>query len=117
MNKQEVKSLLLRSLDKDCNPEEISRITEDAGISYEFSEGFTDKVFDRIYNSGKSIINRTDFIRSMNLVFYRITLTGIAAIILLLLSILIGQGTFTFDSFLGLGNGNDESIICLITGN
>jgi hypothetical protein len=117
MKSQEIKKLLIRSLDNDCESAEISRQIEDAGISYKFSEAFTERVLDRIYNAGSAIVNEKEFLRSMNIAFYRIAFTGIAAIVLMLISILIGQGTFSLDSFLGLSDSYDESLICLLTGN
>jgi hypothetical protein len=53
----------------------------------------------------------------MNLAFYRVAITGIAAIVVLLISIFIMEGSFSFNSFLGLKDNYSESIICLLTGN
>jgi hypothetical protein len=53
----------------------------------------------------------------MNFAFYRIALTGVAAIIVLLVSIFLREGSFSFNSFLGLSDNYDESIVCLLTGN
>jgi hypothetical protein len=43
-------------------------------------------------------------------------LTGIAAIVLLLISIYLKEGSISFNSFIGMGNIYDESIVCLLTG-
>jgi hypothetical protein len=53
----------------------------------------------------------------MNYVFYRIALTGVAAIVILLISIYLMEGSVSINSFLGLGDTYDESIVCLLTGN
>jgi hypothetical protein len=54
--------------------------------------------------------------KSLNFVFNRIALTGIAAIIVLLISIFLMEGSLSFNSFLGLSDSYDESIVCLLTG-
>jgi hypothetical protein len=117
MKSQEIKKLLTGSLDNDSESAAISRQIEDAGISYKFSENFTERVLDRIFGTGSAIVHENEFLKRMNIAFYRIALTGMAAIVLMLISILIGQGSFSIDSFLGLSDGYDESLICLLTGN
>jgi hypothetical protein len=117
MKISDVKELLIRSLDRDSDPEKASGKIEEAGVTYRFSEGFRDKVLDRIYSSGNAMVREMEFVRNFNYVFYRIALTGVAAVVILLISIFIIQGSLSFDSFLGLGNTHDESILCLLTGN
>jgi hypothetical protein len=53
----------------------------------------------------------------MNIAFYRIALTGVAAIVLLLISIFLSEGSLSFNTFLGMGESYDESIVYLLTGN
>jgi hypothetical protein len=53
----------------------------------------------------------------MSSVFYRIALTGVAAIAILLISIFLMEGSLSFNSFLGLSDNYSESIVCLLTGN
>lgn len=113
----DLKNLLIRSLDKDNDPDTISKEIEEAGVTYRFREGFSDKVLERIYSARSVVVREVELVRNMNTVFYRIALSGAAAIILLLISIFILQGSLSLDSFLGLGNVHDESIICLLTGN
>ncbi len=117
MKIQEFKELLIRSLDKDSDPGKESRKILAEGVSFDFSEGFTEKVIDKIYSARYVVARETEFVRNLTFVFYRIALTGIAAIILLLISIFLMQGSLSFDSFLGLGNNNEESIISFLTGN
>ncbi len=117
MKASEFKDLLIRSLDKDADPEETPRKIKDAGVIFEFSEGFRDKVLDKIYSSGSAVVREVEFVKNLNFVFYRIALTGVAAIVVLLISIFLMEGSLSFNSFLGLGNSYDESIVCLLTGN
>lgn len=117
MKISDLKELLIRSLDNESDPEKASARIEEAGVAYRFSEGFRDRILDRIYTIGDTVVREVEFVRNLNNVFYRIALTGAAAIVVLLISIFIMQGSLSFDSFLGLGNGYDESILCLLTGN
>ena len=117
MKVTDFKELLIRSLDIENDPVSVSKKIEEAGATFRFSEGFRDKVLEKIYSSGSAVVREVEFVRSLNSVFYRIALSGAAAIIILLISIYMIQGSFSLDSFLGLGNGYDESIICLLTGN
>jgi hypothetical protein len=71
---------------------------------------------DRIFSAGSAVVRETEFIRNLTFVFYRIALPGIAAIVLLLISIFLMEGSLSFNSFLGLGDSSDETIICLLTG-
>ncbi len=117
MKASEIKKMLIRSLDSDSDTGEFSRMLGDAGISYDFSNGFSDRVIQKITAGGARVISQSEFLRNMNFVFYRIALTGVAAIIILLISIFLMEGSLSLDSFLGLGDTYDESIICLLTGN
>jgi len=112
-----IKELLIKSLDSDADPRDISRKLEDAGISYNFSSDFSDKVLSRISAAGSAKVRELEFVKGFNYAFYRIALTGVAAIVILLISIFLMQGSLSFDSFLGLSDSYDESIICLLTGN
>jgi hypothetical protein len=117
MKSSDLKELIISSLDKESDPEKVSGFIEEAGVAYRFRDGFTDRVLDKIFTAGDTVVREIEFVRSLNSVFYRIALTGVAAIVLLLISIFIVQGSLSVDSFLGLGNTYDESILCLLTGN
>jgi len=117
MKRSEVKNLIISSLDSNSDPREVAGKLEDAGVTYDFSEGFTNKVIGKI-SSARLVVNRElEFVRNMSSAFYRIALTGVAAIVLLLISIYLMEGSISLNSFLGLGDFSDESIICLLGGN
>ena len=116
MDKPRFKDLLIRSLDQNSDPAEISGKIEEAGVSFSFSEGFQQKVMDRVFNAGSAVVRKVEFVKNLNYVFYRIALPGVAAILLLLISIYLMEGSFSFNSFLGLGDNYDESIIYMLTG-
>ncbi|MCX6321230.1 MAG: hypothetical protein NTX93_05400 [Bacteroidia bacterium] len=117
MKPSEIKKLIISSLSVDADPKEASMRLEEEGISYDFSKGFGDKILDKLFSAGLTINREVEFVRSMNFAFYRIALTGVAAIVVLLISIFLMQGSLSFNSFLGLSDSYDESIVCLLTGN
>jgi hypothetical protein len=117
MKPAEIKELIINSLSPDNNSEDIMRKLEDAGVRYSFREGFRDRVLDKIFTAAISVNREIEYVRSMNTVFYRIALTGVAAIVILLISIYLKEGSLSLNSFVGLGNNYDESIVCLLTGN
>jgi hypothetical protein len=117
MNNQDLKDLIIRSLNAESDPLEAKNSIESAGVHFEFSKGFAGKVMSRIYSARTAVLKESEFVRNLTLVFYRVAVPGIAAIIILLLSIILMQGSFSFNSLLGLGSNNEESIICLLTGN
>jgi hypothetical protein len=117
MKPSEIKKLIIGSTDGETDAGKISGMLEDAGVTFDFSNGFTEKVTDRIFAGTLSVKREVEFTRSLSSVFYRIAITGIAAIVILMISIFIMQDSFSFNSFLGLGDGYSESIVYLITGN
>jgi hypothetical protein len=117
MKPSQIKELIISSLSADINAEDTMRRLEEAGVKYSFSEGFRDKVLDRIFSAAVTVNREIEFLRSLNSIFYRIALTGVAAIAILLISIFLMEGSLSFNSFLGLSDSYDESIVCLLTGN
>jgi hypothetical protein len=116
MKPEEVRNLIIKSLDADSSPQEMAGKLENAGVSYDFSRVFGDKVLEKIFSASLLENREVEFVRSMSYVFNRIALTGIAAIIILMISIFLMEGSFSLNSILGLGNSYDESIICMLTG-
>lgn len=117
MKADDLKTLLQRALDSEENKAGIVNKLEEAGVVYSFSDGFTGRVIDKIFARPAVAGSDTEYLHIFSNAFYRIAITGIAAIILLMISIYISQGSFSVDSILGLNNGADESIICILTGN
>jgi hypothetical protein len=117
MKRAEIKELIINSLSPDLTSDASWKKLEEAGVNYSFSNNFRNKVLDRIFSAGITINREVEFIRTMNFAFYRIALTGVAAIVILLISIFLMEGSLSFNSFIGLSNGYDESIVCLLTGN
>ena len=117
MKRPEIKKLIISSLDPSADSGTIARHLDDAGVSYDFSNKFTGRVLDKVFETGMIVNRELEFVRSLNSAFYRVALTGVAAILLLIISIFLMEGSFSINSFLGLGDTYDESIVCLLTGN
>ena len=82
-----------------------------------FGDDFREKVMDRLFTAGIVVNREVEFLRSWNSAFFRIALTGVAAIVILLISLYLVEGSFSLNSMLGLSDNYDESIVCLLTGN
>jgi hypothetical protein len=117
MNKDELKDLMINSLNADSETVGAARKLEEEGVTFHFSAGFGARVLHKISSPAKRISRELEFLRYLNLAFYRVALTGVAAILILLLSIYLMEGSLSFNSFLGLSDSYDESIVCLLTGN
>ena len=113
----ELKKLINQALDPETDTGRIAERLDNEGVSFDFKDGFTEKITDRLSSVSLVLKHETEFRRNLNLVFYRIAITGVAAIIILALSIFIAQDSFSFNSLLGLGDSYDETIVCLLTGN
>jgi len=116
MDSSEIKKLIITSMDPDAAPGEIAGRLEDEGVSFDFRKGFSDRVIDKIFGVGLVVNRQVEFLRRFNSAFYRVALTGVAAIIILMISLFLMEGSISFNSFLGLGDSYDESIVCLLTG-
>lgn len=117
MKRPEIKQLIISSLDQGADAGDIARQLEDEGVSYDFSDKFSGMVLDKIFEAGLIINREQEFVRRLSSVFYRVALTGVAAIVLLMISIFFMEGSFSINSLLGIGDTIDESIVCLLTGN
>ena len=112
---------LLKLIESGLHPEGradlLSVRMRSEGVDYAFSKGFTDKVISRI-SEGVVVVNRQlDFARSLNSIFYRVAFAGVAAIIILLISIFISEGSLSLNSLVGISHDLDEGLIGLLTVN
>jgi hypothetical protein len=117
METNDIKKFIIESLSPDKDSRALKDKLDESGIDYSFSEGFKEKVLDRLARGEVVIHREVDFLRSLSTAFYRIALTGVAAIVILLISIYLMEGSLSFNSFLGLSDNIDEGIVCLLTGN
>jgi len=116
MNNEEL-SELIGSLGED-NPgkERENESLSSLRASYTFSPYFTNRVLMAIEGK-KRFIFMDDLTLRINSLFFKVAVTGAAAIIILAVSVFLSGGTISFDSLLGIGNASDESMISLLTGN
>jgi hypothetical protein len=116
MDTSEIKKIVINSLDPDIDTYEFPDKLEKEGISYNFTNDFRGKILNRIFSTGLKVNQQVEFVKFMNFAFYRIALTGVAAIVVLLISIFLKEGSLSFNSLLGLSDNYNESIVCLLTG-
>lgn len=117
MNISDIKKIMISSLEADTDTSALPEKLEENGVTYSFSNNFTGKVLDKLFHATLKVNKQVEFIKYLNFAFYRIALPGVAAIILLLLSIYFMEGSLSINSLLGLSDKYDESIISLLTGN
>ena len=116
MNISQIKELMISSLNADADAKEVSGKLNEAGISYNFSPDFRDNVLNKLFVGASKINREVEFVKYLNFAFYRIALTGVAAIVVLLISMFFMEGPLSLNSFLGLSDNYNESIVCLLTG-
>lgn len=117
MKHSEIIKLLSGSQEKNPEDHQIEAERLQKSLSYDFRDGFEEKVLTRIYGNGQVVSNTFIFEKSFNLAFYRIAFTAAAAVVILLISIYMKEGSFTLDSLLGINDLDSESIVCMLTGN
>ena len=116
MSLSDIKRLLINSLDE-VDLHKVPDLLEKEGLSYDFSPDFTQKVLNAIFPLQIKVYREIEFSKYLSFVFSRVALSGIAAILVLLLSIFLMEGSLSVNSLLGLNDGFDESIVYLLTGN
>ena len=116
MKISEINKLIISSLDSDADITKIKKEFEPVSRLFDFSGNFEDRIFDKLLS--QKITPQIEFGRIISWAFPRIALTGVAAIILLLISIFLMEGSFSFNTILGLNESYDENlIISMLTGN
>ena len=132
MIQKELYDLLLRSFDEELNSSETKKLELNLSGSaelreekrrllemrkivssnqYSFSSGFQEKVMTKVYEEKEPLILRPEFNRSLFTVFKRVALTGVAAIIILFLSIYLTDDSFTFNSLTGGDPYSDDNLV------
>ena len=132
MVKKEIHDLLIRSLDEEFPSSEMERLERLLSESpelreerrkllemrriisskqYSFSDGFQTKVMDRIAEENEPLILQPEFNRSLFTVFKRVALTGVAAILILFLSIYLSNDSFTLETLTGGDSYSDDNLV------
>jgi len=114
MKPEKIKDLLLNSLFSDLEDDEREVLEKELLTDHKFSDGFRDRVM-RSIGSGRALLNgKREILRSFDSVFMRVAIPGAAAIIILVLSILMSQGSLSYDILLGIDNDVDGVLISLL---
>jgi hypothetical protein len=116
MRSSEIMKRIIGSIENEPNDDHALDAMQEA-LAWDFSEGFEERVLARLSNEKSEVGYEYEFNHNLNLVFYRVAFTAAAAIIFLMLSIFLKEGSLSFDSLLGMSDGYSESIVCLLTGN
>ena len=132
MIKKEIHKLLVRSLDEELSSSEKEKLevclSESSELRdekrellkmrniisstrYSFDAGFHAKVMERIAEEKEPLILRPEFNRFLFTVFKRVALTGVAAIIILFLSIYLSDDSFSFHSITGGDTYSDDNLV------
>jgi hypothetical protein len=116
MKRNDVKSLLSDSLTPESGSGDSYNLLKENGVTYSFDPRFTDRVIDIIFSQALVVNRQLEFVRTLNNVFYKVAFAGVAAILLLLMSIFITDGSLTFNSLMGISDSFDENLITLLAG-
>lgn len=82
--------------------------------SYAFRQGFRERVMEAVMTI-PSARPYDDFSLRLSSLFMKVAVSGVAAIVILAISVFLSWGNVSFDSLLGLGDVTDESMITLLT--
>ncbi len=117
MDRSDINFFLISSLDADADLNKVNQEMETVTRMYDFSDSFKDRLLEKLFSRGLEVNPQIEFLKTISWAFPRIALTGVAAIILLLISIYIMEDSFSFNTILGLSESYDENIITMLTGN
>ncbi|HDZ40551.1 MAG TPA: hypothetical protein ENH59_02565 [Bacteroidetes bacterium] len=114
MEPEKIKDLFLRSLSSDIDGNEREVLERELFTDHRFSEGFGEKLMKKI-TSAKVLINgKHDLARSFDSIFMRVAIPAAAAVVILVISILLSQGSLSYDTLLGIDNEVDGVLISLL---
>ena len=113
MEPEKLKDLLFRSLSYDLGVDEREVLEKEFLTDHKFSEGFRDRVMKGIA-SGKILFNgKRETLRSFDSIFVKVAIPAAAAVIILAVSLLLSQGSLSYDTLLGIDNEVDGMLISL----
>jgi len=113
MKYKEFKNLIINSLEKENDDGKITLELLEK-VDYDFKKGFEKNVLAKILDRGKII--RYEFDRRLRLAFKSVSIAAAAAVVLMMLSIFLNEGNLSVDSLLGVEDGYNESIVCVLMG-
>lgn len=114
MKAPKLKDLFLHSLLTDLKSGERETLESELFTDHMFSEGFSDRIMKKI-TSGKILLDgKRELVRSFDSIFMRVAIPAAAAILILVISILLSQGSLSYDTLLGIDNEVDGVLISLL---
>lgn len=115
MDRSEIEKLLHASLEPDADPVKVRGEMESFFADYDFKSDFKDRLFQALFPIEQKLI-RYEFFKSIGWAFSRVAIISAAAIILLLISIFVNEGSFSLNAIFGFSDNYDETIISMLTG-
>lgn len=115
MDRSEIEKLLLASLDRDADPVKVHGEMKALLPDYDFKSDFKDIVLKALF-SGVQNVKRIEFLKSISWAFSRVAIISVAAIVLLLISIFINEGSFSLNAIFGISENYDDTILSMLTG-
>lgn len=117
MKPSDFKQFIITSLDVESNPMEVAEMFENVVGVCDFSDDFEDKVFEKLFGKSIEVDRESEFIKNLSLWVNRVAITGVAAILILLISIFFTEGdSFSLNSLMGLSDVYEEGMVCLLGG-
>jgi len=115
MRQKELSDLVERLREETIENQENEDFVKSLRSSFRFAPGFKERIMNSLPELPVySIFD--DLTYRINSLTMKIAFTGVAAIIILAISIFLSWGNVSVDSILGVGNTYDESMISLLTG-
>ena len=114
MKRKELTDLALKSLTDEISPEERNVIESELLQDHTFNAGFAERVLNSVNRAQSGFLFGYENLRSFTTAFNRLAITGIAAIILLAITLFISHGSLSFDTLVGIDTEVDEGMISLL---
>ncbi len=82
--------------------------------NYSFSDGFHNRVMQAVSDEKKGKVISIDFTRSFTSMFNRIAVAGVAAILLLVISLYISHGSLNVNTLTGIDPISEDNLISVL---
>ncbi|MDT8401220.1 MAG: hypothetical protein RQ743_05960 [Bacteroidales bacterium] len=114
MEPGKIKDLFLRSLTAEISSDERTVLERRLLTDHRFSKGFTEKIMKKIASAKILVNGKHDLVRSFDSIFLRVAIPAAAAVVILVISILLSQGSLSYDTLLGIDNEVDGMLVSLL---
>ena len=135
MINQEMYDLLIRSMNDQLTAEENKKLQQAlkgsselreekiklnkvgkllSSRNYSFSDGFRNRVMQAVSDEKKGKVISIDFTRNFTSMFNRIAVAGVAAILLLVISLYISHGSLNVNTLTGIDPISEDNLISVL---